>query len=578
MTLWYFVNIRTFNYYCYFCRMKTVIIALNAKYIHTSLALRWLYVCNKEICDIAFREYTIKEKLEVIADELLATNCDIVGIGVYIWNVDQTRRLIALLKERKPELIFVLGGPEVTYEPVYFLSHWKVDYVISGEGEFALGDLILSIEQGKSPQFAGISSRDYHSKTVLSIDPDKLIYRPSPYLLPTDEANLKNRLVYFETSRGCPYQCQYCLSSREKGVRYFPLAYVFQNLDVLIRSGARQIKFLDRTFNLNEARTRQIFDFLIRNHREGLSCQFEIYADLLTDELIEYLNAYLPKHYFRFEIGIQSTYEPTNVAVKRKQDFPLVAGHIRKLMEGGKVDLHLDLIAGLPYETFDRFVQSFNDVFALQAKEVQLGFLKMLRGTNLRKDAEKYGYEYSERAPYEISSNSDISSAELRRIHQAEHAMEKYWNSGRFQSTMSEVFAHHYCGRYFEFFDELGQYCIQQHFPDRGYQLEDVFACLHRYLLSQGIDLYEQLRHDYYQNFTLRPPGFWDDSLDKKTKKRLLYEIGQDKIFLRRHGLTRRMVEKQAAINSTTNNEYLLTLFLSQDGVVERREVVYIFE
>ncbi|NDV81456.1 B12-binding domain-containing radical SAM protein [Bacteroides sp. 51] len=557
--------------------MKTIITTLNAKYIHTSLALRWLYVSNKDACDLDFREYTIKERLEAVADELLATGCDVLGMSVYIWNVSHIEQLVSILKRRKPDLILVVGGPEVTYEPEHFLNVWDIDYVISGEGEFVLGELVQCLERGGIPDIPGISSRGHISKVAVKADLDRLSKLPSPYLLERDRDNLGNRLVYFETSRGCPYQCQYCLSSREKGVRYFPMGYILENLGALIKAGARQIKFLDRTFNLNKLHTRAIFDFLIQNYRQGLSCQFEIYADLLTDEMIDYLNNSLPENYFRFEIGIQSTYEPTNIAVKRKQDFPLLADNIRKLMDGGKVVLHLDLIAGLPHETYARFVRSFNDVFALGGKEVQLGFLKMLRGTNLRRESEKYGYSYNEEAPYEINFNADISSEELHRIHEAEHALEKYWNSGRFTLTMHEIFTFYYKDRYFEFFDELGQYCVEQQFPARGYQLEDVFACLHRFLLNKGIDLFESLRRDYYANFTLRPPGFWDDALDKKTKKRLLYDIGQDKSFLRKHGLNRKMIEKQAAINLISGPTYLLTLFLNEGEKTLRKEIIYEF-
>lgn len=557
--------------------MKTIITTFNAKYIHTSLALRWLYVSNQTRCDISFREYTIKEKLEIVADELLASGCDVLGLSVYIWNVDRIGQLIALLKQRKPELIIVVGGPEVTYEPEHFLEVWDIDYVISGEGEFVLGELITCLEQCITPNLPGVSFKNHISQTVVKADLEQLSKLPSPYLLDCDKENLRNRLVYFETSRGCPYQCQYCLSSREKGVRYFPMNYILTNLKALIDAGARQIKFLDRTFNLNRQHTQTIFDFLIQNYREGLNCQFEVYADLLTDEMIDYLNVNLPENYFRFEIGIQSTYEPTNEAVKRKQDFPLLANNIRKLMAGGKIVLHLDLIAGLPHETYSRFVRSFNDVFALGGKEVQLGFLKMLRGTNLRNEAPKYGYSYNRQAPYEIHFNDDISSEELHRIHEAEHALEKYWNSGRFELTMREIFSSHYTGRYFEFFDELGQYCVEQQFPARGYQLEDLFVCLHRFLQTKGIDVFELLRRDYYSNFTLRPAGFWDDVLDKKTKKQLLYQIGQDKVFLRAHGLTRKTVEKQTAINFVSEQTYLLTFFLSENGKCVRKELSYSF-
>ncbi len=547
---------------CYLCFMKTILTTFNAKYIHTSLALRWLYVANKDRFDISFKEYTIKEQVGKVARELLDSDSDVIGISVYIWNVEQTRELISLLKAEKPELIIILGGPEVMYEPDFFLHNWNIDYVIGGEGEFVLGELLTAIEAGDANEIKGVSSRGHISKVIVQADLEKLVSLPSPYMLEEDREDMKNRMVYFETSRGCPYQCQYCLSSLEKGVRYYPKEYILENLGYMIGNGAKQIKFLDRTFNLNKEHTHTVFDFLIKNYRPKLSCQFEVYADLLKDETIDYLNTNLSKKFFRFEIGIQSTYEPTNIAVRRRQDFPLLARNVKKIMDGGKIDLHLDLIAGLPYETLERFIKSFNDVFSLGAKEVQLGFLKMLRGTNLRKQAAQYGYKYDEQAPYEIECNADISSQELDRIHEAEHALEKFWNSGRFPRTMNELFGIYYQGRYFELFDEIGQYYKAQNLPHRGYQLEELFRYLHNFLLSKDIDLFECLRTDYYNNFTRRPQGFWADVMDKKQRKQLLYQIGQDRGFLSKYRLNRKVIEKQTAVDYVSGNEYRLTVFI----------------
>ncbi len=555
--------------------MKTVLTTFNAKYIHTSLALRWLYVANKERCDISFREYTIKENVGKVAEELLTLDCDVLGLSVYIWNVSHTRELISLLRKKNPSLVIILGGPEVMYEPEFFLENWPVDYIISGEGEFVLGDLLQAIEKGEEIEIGGVSRKGKISKQIVRADLEKLSVLPSPYMLEEDIENLKNRLVYFETSRGCPYQCQYCLSSLEKGVRYYPTGHILQNLKYLIDNGAKQIKFLDRTFNLNKDHTHTVFDFLIDNYRPNLSCQFEVYADLLKDDMIDYLNREVPKDFFRFEIGIQSTYEPTNIAVRRKQDFPLLASNVKKIMDGGKIDLHLDLIAGLPYETLERFIRSFNDVFALGAKEVQLGFLKMLRGTNLRRDAEKYGYKYDTEAPYEIEYNTDISRADLDQIHDAEHALEKFWNSGRFKNTMEVLFSEYYTGRYFELFDEIGQFYNDNQYPHRGYQLEDLFRNLHLFLIEKGIDLFKFLRTDYYNNFSRRPQGFWEDSLGKKKRKQLLYLIGQDKDFLKEQGLTRKQIEKQMAVDLLSDEEIMLTFFDVENSPQKHRTFRY---
>ena len=529
--------------------------------------MRLLYVATGERFDISFREFALKEDVEKIAAGLLLTGCDVVGLGVYIWNVRQIRRLVSLLKEQKPELIIILGGPEVTYEPAFFLENMQVDYIVSGEGEFVLCELLEAIRDRRDVDIEGVSFRGKISGTVVQADLEKVAALPSPYRLPEDRSAMQNRVVYVETSRGCPFHCAYCIASVEKGVRYFPENYVFENLEYLIGNGARQIKFLDRTFNLHPQRAQAIFDFLISRHSPGLSCQFEIYADLLNDRLIDALNQQLPSHFFRFEAGIQTTCEAANSAIGRKQDFPLTAKNIGKIMEGGKIDLHLDLIAGLPYESFGRFVQSFNEVFVFRAKEVQLGFLKMLRGTALRKNAALYNYMYDEEAPYEVRSHADMSEEELNRIRRAENILEKYLNSGRFARTMQTLFEKHYQGRYFEFFDEFATWLYKNQFSFKGSQLEDLFRYLHDFLISEGIDLFTTLRTDYYHCFRTRPPGFWNHTLDKKTKKRLLYKIGNDKDFLGRHQLTRRTIEKRAVIDPVSADTYLLTIFPDEKGL-----------
>jgi anaerobic magnesium-protoporphyrin IX monomethyl ester cyclase len=551
--------------------MKVHLTTFNAKYIHTSMALRWLYVVNKDRFDLSFSEYTIKESVSVVADNILEGGYDVVGISVSIWNVKQSRELAKILKEQNPDIIIITGGPEVSYEPQFFINNWDVDYVVSGEGEFVLGQLLDALQKGNNLNIDSVSSKYNISYKTAQADITELIKFPSPYRLEFDNNERRNRVTYFETSRGCPYFCQYCLSSLEKGVRYFPGEYIVENLKYLIDSDVKQIKFLDRTFNLNKKNTMTVFDFLIENHRPGLNCQFEIYADLLNDETIEYLNSKVPKNYFRFEIGIQSTHEPTNVAVKRNQNFSLLSSNIEKIMKGDVIDLHLDLIAGLPFETFDRFRKSFNDVFRLRAKEVQLGFLKLLRGTNLRRDALIYGYKFYNEAPYEIISGNDISEVELERIRDVEEALDKFWNSGRFASTMNFLFEGPYFDKYFDFFDEMGHYYKVKNLPRMGYQLEDLFNYLDQFLKSKGIDACDFLREDYYSNFKIRPTGYWSDDISKAERKKLLYTIGQDKDFLSKHNLTRKIIEKQTAINPLKDGGYLLTIFFGN----KKQELVY---
>ena len=221
--------------------MKTIIATLNAKYIHSSLAVRWLYVANRTRFDISFREYTIKEDIEAIARNLLMTGCDCVGLGVYIWNVRQTGKLITRLRALKPEMVIILGGPEVSYDPGFFLNTMPVDFIVSGEGEFVLGELLHAIENKLPVSIDGVSFQGHISKAVARADIERLAALPSPYQLDEDRDVLQHRLVYFETSRGCPFRCTYCLSSLEHGVRYFPDDYIRENLRYLANSEARQI-------------------------------------------------------------------------------------------------------------------------------------------------------------------------------------------------------------------------------------------------------------------------------------------------------------------------------------------------
>ena len=550
--------------------MKTMLTTLNAKYIHTSTALRWLFVANKDRFDISFKEYVIKDDVQKIAKDLLATNPEIIGIGIYIWNVEQSMALTSILKTRKPEIILIAGGPEVSYEPEYFLKMGFIDFIISGEGEFVLGDLLSSLINLPSKDYSQIDIESVShpfriNKTIARANLKQLAALPSPYKLNDDKESRKDRYVYFETSRGCPFQCQYCLSSVEEGVRYFPLEYIFQNLEYLIDSDVRQVKFTDRTFNLHQGHALKIFDFLIQHYKPGLSFQFEIYAELLTDALINHLNEWLPPHYFRFEIGIQSTYKLTNRAIKRKQNFELMAVYIQKLMDGQKIDLHLDLIAGLPYETLGRFKKTFDDVFALRSKELQFGFLKMLRGTPLRQEADNYGYLYNKKAPYEFISSNVLMSEEVRRLHLVELTLNKYWNSGKFKRTMQALFDRTiYNNHYFDFFDELGDFFHTHPLPV-NYHNEDIFLQLHQFLQSKSIDLFAELRMDYYACYKIRPRGFWENRLNKKTRKLLLHQIANDKSFLTTHNLNRYIIEKQSSIDIIDERHYLLTVFCSDE-------------
>ncbi len=503
--------------------MKTLITTLNSKFIHTSLSLRLLYVASYKEHDVDFKEYTIKDSLDNICEDLLSMHLDVIAFSCYIWNIEYIEKLCHMLKVKNPQLIIVLGGPEVTYEPQYFLEHFDIDYVMSGEGEKIFPEFLTALENHQPIKIPGISDHQHISSHIACVDLAYVESLDSPYDLKQDKSNMSKRILYFESSRGCPFQCQYCLSSLEKGLRFFSEEYLKKQLDIICQSGAKTIKFLDRSFNADAAHAIMILDYIFKHHQPGQQFQFEINADVFNQKIIDFIRDNAPAGLLRFEVGIQSTYEPTNQAVKRNQNFKRLSQVVNQFMEDGQCDLHLDLIAGLPYENYERFAKSFDDVFAFRAKELQLGFLKMLRGTSLRNEASLYGYTYQQEAPYEMIENNWLSKQDVKNIHIAEDMLEKYWNSGRFEKTMNEIMNHQTSP--FHFFYQLGCFYHQQGYKTIGYQLDELFGYLDTYMNDQTI--HELLIQDYLAQFKVKPKRWYQPTLSSQQRKTVIKELSE---------------------------------------------------
>lgn len=280
---------------------------------------------------------------------------------------------------------------------------------------------------------------------------------PSPFRFEEDRNSLSKRVVYIETSRGCPFSCQFCLSSIEVGVRYFDREKIKDDIRYLMDNGAKTIKFVDRTFNISRSYAMEMFQFLIDEHKPGTVFQFEITADIMRPEVIQFLNDHAPAGLFRFEIGVQSTNDAVNELVKRKQNFTKLTRTVTMVKDGGKIDQHLDLIAGLPDEDYHSFKTTFNDVFALRPEELQLGFLKMLRGTGLRLSAQRYNYQFMDQSPYEILSNNVLPFSDVVRIKHVEDILEKFWNDHRMDETIEFLVQNCY-ETPFDFFQNFGTF------------------------------------------------------------------------------------------------------------------------
>lgn len=510
--------------------MNIVLSTLNAKFIHTNLAIRCLKAYAQDEFQIELSEYTIKDQEMNIVADLYAKKPDVLGFSCYIWNIEETINVINLFKKISPQTKIVIGGPEVSYDVPYWLERLdNIDYIVVGEGEESFKQLLRALS-GKIPlkEVNGIAYQT-EKKPVIHPQTNKMDLKtlPSPFRFEEDRSDLSKRIVYIETSRGCPFRCQFCLSSIEVGVRYFDRETIKEEIRYLMNNGAKIIKFVDRTFNISRSYAMDMFGFLIDEHKPGTVFQFEITADIMRPEVIQYLNDHAPAGLFRFEIGVQSTNDETNELVMRKQNYEKLKRTVTMVKDGRKIDQHLDLIAGLPEEDYHSFKQTFNDVFEMRPEELQLGFLKMLRGTGLRINAKNHKYVYMDHAPYEILSNNVLSFDDIIRIKHVEDVLEKYWNDHRMDQTITYLVEQVFPTP-FDFFQAFGSYWDEQGWSRIGHQLEDLFKRLHQFLEASAIenrDIIESLmKKDYLLNQKFKPRKPWWKPLDEDSAIKEIYQ------------------------------------------------------
>ncbi|WP_424767176.1 B12-binding domain-containing radical SAM protein [Paenibacillus sp. sgz302251] len=597
--------------------MKVVLSTLNAKFIHTSLALRCLKAYSGERFDIDIAEYTIKDPVMNIVSDIFSRKPDVVGFSCYIWNIEETITVINMLRKIMPEIKIILGGPEVSYDMDYWMERvQEVDFIVVGEGEETFHHLLTEIEgEGKYHMVFGVTYRKQRAdKVEVLINPPRpklnLNELPSPHRFKEDIPHLASRVVYFETSRGCPFSCQFCLSSIEVGVRYFDMERTKADILYLIDSGAKLIKFVDRTFNIKRDYALEIFNFLIENHR-GCVFQFEITADIMRPEVLDYLAEHAPPGIFRFEIGVQSTNDPTNEAVQRRQNWSKLVRTVSKVKDSLKIDQHLDLIAGLPLENYDTFRGTFNDVFELRPEELQLGFLKMLRGTGLRREADKWGYIYMDRSPYEMLGNDLMPFSDIVRIKRVEDVLEKYWNAHRMDHTLLYLVDRVFPSP-FDFFQAFGDFWERSGWQKIGHQLEDLFSRLWaflEFLPSSGNELqrsspeaggdaalsYEGIiaaagarldaevvlglmKYDYFLNHNYKPrKTWWEFMMDKSEwsswMRRLAERPSEVSAEFAALGLSEKELHKHAVIEKLP---FDLSTFLARGEVVRERQTLLV--
>lgn len=495
--------------------MQSLLIGINAKYIHPAVAIYQLQKNTTMPCIV--QEYTIKEKnvdiYNAIQRQIETYSIDLIGFSCYLWNIEKVLDIAFLVKQNFPNIRIMCGGPEVGFTAQYYLEKYPfIDFIIQGEGEISFHQLCLYIAKQLPLEavtnLCYIKNQTYIENAIEAPDLSQI------ELATLDVKDLENRIVYLESGRGCPYQCSYCTASLDNHVRFFPLDKVISIVKQLMERKVKTVKFLDRTFNANMNYMIQLLD-LIDQYNICTTFQFEIVVEKLTPLAIERIR-HLKHKFLRFEIGIQSTHDDVNLAVCRRQNMAQLEQKLNALQSTNKVDLHVDLIAGLPYETKNRFIESFNRVFFYGVKELQLGFLKFLKGTKLMNQIDEHEYIYNPLPPYEIIQNKYMSSKDLEEIHLVEEMLDIYYNKGKMRKTFAYLIQNRIIDNPYYFFLKLSTSMHQK-------QLYDVFIHFDYYCKNHLSENYAMIHflliQDYLEAHKTKPKMWWTSTITKDNRK-----------------------------------------------------------
>ncbi|WP_461205502.1 B12-binding domain-containing radical SAM protein [Clostridium sp. DL1XJH146] len=529
-------------------KKKVTLVGINSKFIHSNLAIRYLEANTRDLdyeCNL--REFSINDRTEKILEEIIREEPDIIGFSCYIWNIELVKSLATLIKIIDKKIKILYGGPEVSYSGKTFLEENPGEYLIEGEGEVAFRKLIsfeieeLQCKNGeKESQYErlrdikGIYFKDKDNKIIYTgykgnMDINDVVF---PY---EDMEELNNKIIYYEASRGCPFGCKYCLSSVDRNVRFRDMEKVKKELKFLCDKEVKLVKFVDRTFNCDIKFAMDIWSFLI-GLETNTKFHFEISADLMTEEEIELLKK-VPKGRFQFEVGIQTTNFDVLNNINRSVNTDNINNKVKEVKILSNIMQHLDLIAGLPGEKLSSLKRSFNDIYAMEPEEIQLGFLKILHGTPMEKEKEKWGIKHSPYPPYEVLKTNDISYKELIFLKKVEAMVDKYYNSNKFNNTMR------YLVTFFEnpflLYERMGLFFDEKQYFDRNLSNTEYYRAVLEFFKTnineKDEELIEIIKYDYLKHNKKRwLPEFLHRNLSVEQNKKIKHFLVQNDIITSR--------------------------------------------
>lgn len=514
--------------------MKILLAACNAKYIHSNLAVYNLKSCSGEYSSrVVVKEYTINQIRDDILKDIYLEQPDVVCFSCYIWNISFVRELVPDLKKILPQVEFWAGGPEVSYDAVEFLKKNPAFFgVMVGEGEETFHELAGYYIERKPETLSGIRGvafRDENKgRDIVHTGWRELMDLSKVPFAYSNLTEFKNRIIYYESSRGCPFSCSYCLSSIDKKLRFRDIGLVKKELQFFIDNKVPQVKFVDRTFNCKHDHAMEIWRYITENDNGITNFHFEISADLLRSEELALMKTMRPG-LIQLEIGVQSTNPQTIKAIRRTMDFEKLKGIVEQIHSFGNIHQHLDLIAGLPYEGYDSFHKSFCDVYALRPEQFQLGFLKVLKGSYMMEMTGEYQILYKDREPYEVLSTAWLTYGEILRLKMVESMVEVYYNSGQFKNTL--VFLEKYFDDPFRMYEALGRFYEKKGYSEishsrmRRYEILMEFAGEQKEIPSEALS--DVMLLDLYLRENLKNrPSF---ASDQKPYERLIWDYRKAK-------------------------------------------------